>query len=183
MNRQAQKMLDPFKRKLGQMISRGVLNLVNDALKMQECQLTILADETLDGVERFQNYGFTSVPHAGAESLSLSVGGHRGHSVCIAIDDRRYRLTALADGEVALYTDEGDKLHFKRGRIVNLVTDQLVIDAASKVTINSPLLDMPAGQINTSGNVISAADVVASGISLTGHTHPGDSGGTTGAPQ
>lgn len=36
--------------------------------------------------------------------------------------------------------------------------------------------------IGTDSNVTTPADVVASGISLSSHTHPGDSGGTTGAP-
>lgn len=35
----------------------------------------------------------------------------------------------------------------------------------------------------TGGSYTTDSDVIASGISLTGHTHPGDSGGSTGGPQ
>lgn len=159
-----EKLLGPLRRKIAQLVSRGVVNLVNDALKMQECQITVMADETLDGVERFQQYGFTSVPQAGAESITLSVGGNRSHSVCIAVDDRRYRLKNLVSGEVALYTDQGDKIHIKRGGVID-------ITAATKITVNAPLVEVPSG------------DVVASGISLKNHTHSDPQGGNTGAPQ
>lgn len=47
--------------------------------------------------------------------------------------------------------------------------NEVVITASGGVTIN--------------GTVTVNGDVVANGISLTGHTHPGDSGGTTGPPQ
>ncbi|MBL4763526.1 MAG: phage baseplate assembly protein [Gammaproteobacteria bacterium] len=112
------KLLQPIQRKIQQVVSRGVVRLVDDALKMQGMQLTLMADETLDGVERFQNYGYTSVPLPGAEAITLSVNGHRSHSVVIVVDDKRYRLKGLAGGEVALYDDQGQKIHLKRDKIL-----------------------------------------------------------------
>ena len=47
----------------------------------------------------------TSHPLPGADALVLAVGGIRQHPV-ILIDDRRYRVRELAEGEVCLYTDE-----------------------------------------------------------------------------
>ncbi|WP_232217427.1 phage baseplate assembly protein domain-containing protein [Xenorhabdus cabanillasii] len=38
-------------------------------------QVSLLAEETADDVERFQNYGYTSVPPAGSVRQHL---GHRG---------------------------------------------------------------------------------------------------------
>jgi phage gp45-like len=35
--------------------------------------------------------------------------------VVISIEDRRYRLTGLAEGEVALYDDLGQVVHLRRG--------------------------------------------------------------------
>ncbi|WP_300656121.1 phage baseplate assembly protein, partial [Pseudomonas sp.] len=117
-------------------------------------------------------------PHVGAEALVLAVGGHRAHSVVIACADRRYRLTTLEDGEVALYSDEGDKVHLKRGRVIEVVTETLNISASSAVNFDTPV-------INTTGQIVSAGDQVAAGISQTGHVHVGvQSGGdSTGAPQ
>lgn len=108
------------------MIARVVLNLVNDATKLQAVQVTLLADQVPDDVEHFQHYGFTSVPHAGAEGIALAIGGSTGHTVVVNVDDRRYRLKALPDGEVALYDDLGHKIHLTRNGIVIDGAGQLV---------------------------------------------------------
>lgn len=125
-------------------IGRGIIKTVNDGPKLQICQASFLADELRDGVERMQEYGFTSVPLPGAEAISVFLGGNRDHGVIIACDDRRYRVKGLAGGEVCIYSDEGDKVHFKRNNIVNIVTKNLVIDAETKVQINTPLFEVNA---------------------------------------
>jgi len=42
---------------------------------------------------------------------------------------------------------------------------------------------LAGGAMTASVSIETTADVVASGISLSTHTHPGDSSGTTGGPQ
>lgn len=101
-------------------ISRGVLESLADTQGLQLVKMDLLAGENRDGIERFQQYGFTNVPLPGAESVVVFPGGNRENGICIAIDDRRFRLKGLAGGEVALYTDEGDKIHFKRGNIIDI---------------------------------------------------------------
>lgn len=100
------------------MIRRSVIGLVNDAMKLQSVQVTLMAGQTPDDVEHFQHYGLTSVPHKGAEGIGLGIGGSTGHTVVICVDDRRYRLTGLEAGEVALYDDLGHKVHLTRDGIV-----------------------------------------------------------------
>lgn len=117
------------------LVSRAVVRRVDDSKKRQVLQLGLLEGETRDGLEHFQHYGFTSVPLAGAEGVALFVGGERDHGLVVAVDDRRYRLVGLEDGEVALYTDQGDKLVFKRGGTVELT-------AATKVVVSSPLVEL-----------------------------------------
>lgn len=172
------RVLGPIRRRLAHLVARAVVTLVNDAAKMQTLQLGLLADEALDGAEHWQPYGFTYKPHAGAEALVLAVGGHRAHSVVIACADRRYRLTAMEDGEVALYSDEGDKIHFKRGRVIEVLTETLNISASTAVNFDTPV-------INTTGQILSDGDQVAAGISQTGHVHGGVQSGAsnTGGPQ
>lgn len=166
------RILNPIRRRLALLVSRAVVTLVNDATKMQTLQLGLLADEALDGAEHWQPYGFTYKPHAGAEALVLAVGAHRAHSVVIACADRRYRLTSLEDGEVALYSDEGDKVHLKRGRVIEVLTETLNITASTAVNFDTPV-------INTTGKIISAGDQVADGISQVGHRHALSGGGET----
>ncbi|MDF5830376.1 phage baseplate assembly protein [Pseudomonas aeruginosa] len=63
--------------------------------------------------ELVQHYGFTSAPLPGAEMIVLPIGGRTNHSVVVAIEDGRYRVQVV-DGEVCLYTDEGDYIHRAR---------------------------------------------------------------------
>jgi phage baseplate assembly protein V len=100
------------------MVSRAVVGVVNDAFKLQGVQVTLQAGRAPDDAEHFQHYGFTSVPHTGAEGIGLAVGGSTGHIVVINVDDRRYRLKNLRNGEVALYDDLGHKVHLTRNGIV-----------------------------------------------------------------
>ncbi|MDY6789673.1 MAG: phage baseplate assembly protein [Thermodesulfobacteriota bacterium] len=131
------------------------------------------ANETFTDREYFQHYGFTSRPLAGAEAIVLKKGNN---IIVVASDDRRYRI-ALQDGEVAIYTNEGDSIHMKRGREIRVTTEKLIIDAATKCQINS-------AQVNLSGDLVGLKRLVDERLIdiFNTHTHPGDSGGTTGVP-
>lgn len=133
------------------MVSRAVLALINDAAKLQRVQIAMRADEERGDVERFQDYGFTSVPFPGAEAVALSVGGSRSHMVVIAVEDRRYRLTGLEAGEVAIYTDEGDKILLKRGR-------EIEVTAGTRVTIDAPDT-LIKGNLHVEGDTTCDGDV------------------------
>jgi phage baseplate assembly protein V len=152
-----ERLLGPLQRRIMLMVGRAVLAAVNDGTKLQGLQINLLADETRDDVERFQNYGYTSHPHPGAEAIALSITGTRDHVVVIAVDDRRYRLKGLQEGEVAMYSDEGDTIVLKRGRVIE-------VTAGTKVVFNTPLVEM-TGELHVVG------DVIGQGKSLPHHTH------------
>lgn len=162
---------------LTRLLARGTVVLANSANKLQSLQMRLTAGEVNDDMEHFEPYGFTSNPLAGAEGIATFLGGDRSHGVVLVVADRRYRLKALAAGEVAIYTDEGDKIHFKRGRVIDIDTATLNIRASSGVTIDSPTLSM-------SGKILSQGDQVAAGISQINHVHSGvqPGPGQTGAP-
>ncbi|WP_339483179.1 phage baseplate assembly protein V [Pseudomonas sivasensis] len=149
---------------LKNILVRGTLSLVDGLKKLQELQVKLLAGEIKDGMEHFEAYGFTSNPKAGAEVLAGFFGGDRSHGVVICVADRRFRLQGLESGEVAMYTDEGDKLHFKRGRVIEIETMTLKVKAETAVEFDTPL-------IRTTGKIVSAGDQVAAGISQVGHGH------------
>lgn len=118
-------------------IARFVLESTDDSPKMQLMKTKLMADEVRTDVERFQNYGFTSHPQDGAEGVVIFPNGERAHGLIVAVDDRRFRLVKMAKGEVAMYTDEGDKIHFKRGNIIDVETKTLNIIATDSVNINT----------------------------------------------
>ena len=116
------RLVAPIKQKVMLTIGRAILTLVNDSTKVQSVQITLFADEVKDDVERFQEYGFTSVPITGAEGACVFVGGNRDHGIVVATDDRRFRPTGLKPGEVALYTAEGDTIIMKNGKLIETNT-------------------------------------------------------------
>lgn len=184
-------------------VARAVVSLVDDNKKMQALQLQLLTREIRENVERFQNYGFTAKPHPGAEGVVVFVGGNRDHGLCIVVDDRRYRLKGLEDGEVAIYTDEGDKIHLKRNRVIEVTTETFRVNAGTKFEINTPLFEVnaedeakitaplftvDAAESNFSGNVSAEGNVSDANGSMqemrttyNGHTNP--SNGSSPPPQ
>lgn len=174
--------LAPLQRKLALMVGRALVNVINDAADWQELQVELLAGEVRDQVEYAQDYGFTSHPHPGAEAIAVCVAGSRDHVVVVKVGDRRYRLQGLAQGEVAMYTDEGDKIHFKRG-------GEIRITAGTKVVIDAPLVDVlhnlhVGGNVTVDGSVTATGNVTGQGTSLHTHVHSGVATGlaNTGAP-
>jgi len=124
---------------------RGIIDsIVEGAIK--RVSMKGIAGESISSREAFQHYGFTSRALAGAEGILVRDGNHL---VLIAEDDRRYRI-ALAEGEVALYTDEGDKIHLKRGRVIEIVggeqvtvaTKVLEATASLSATVISPEINL-----------------------------------------
>ncbi|WP_368565485.1 phage baseplate assembly protein V [Pseudoxanthomonas sp. UTMC 1351] len=131
--------------KLRLLISRAIVRLVDDRAGVQTVQVSLLADEARAAVQRFQQYGLTSVPLAGAEAIAVAVGGSRSNLVVLAVDDRRFRKRDLQPGEVALYTDEGDYLLLKRGRIVE-------VKAGAKVRVDAPEAEF-TGNLHVAGSI------------------------------
>ncbi len=126
------KLTDPIKRAVQLTVGRCVLAAVTDSKGIQEVQVQLYAGEVRE-MERFQNYGFTSVPLPSAEGVCVFPGGNREHGICISIDDRTYRLKSLAAGSVALYDASGTK-------IVLSNDGQVEVNAAAEVTITSETL-------------------------------------------
>jgi phage baseplate assembly protein V len=158
--------LAPLIRRLGMMLARGELTAVNDAGGIQQMQVGLLAGETADAVERFQNYGLSSSPPAGGDALVCFLGGNRDHGVVVAVNDRGSRPTGLASGEVVLYnnqnvslrlTAEGD-LIIKARRVIIEAEQSIEASATTDATITA------AGAVNLRGADITAEPAVRYGV-------------------
>ncbi|MGC5830121.1 phage baseplate assembly protein V [Ralstonia pseudosolanacearum] len=167
-------MLAPLRARVALMVARCVLTAVNDAAGLQRAQVRVLADDDHDDVERFQQYGFTGVPQDGAEGLFLAIGGNTDHGVLIGVEDRRYRLKGLQGGEVALYDDQGLKVHLTR--------DGIVVDGGGKDVrfVNTPTVRIPQ-DLQVGRDIVAGRDIADSGGGKTmrgmrgtynGHNHP-----------
>lgn len=117
--------------------------------------------EVLKNRELMQEYGFVSRPKEGAEGIAIRVGNN---VVMIATRDRRYTLP-IANGEVALFTDEGDNIHFKRGKLLEL-------NCGTKITLTAPSVLIDAQHVDLGGT--DGQGVVTRGCicAFTGGPHP-----------
>lgn len=183
MMNQIARLLAPLRRRVDNMVARAVLRLVYDDAALQALQIEVLRGEIRDQVERFQEYGLTSHPHPGAEAVVVFASGDRSHGLVVAVDDRRYRPQGLEQGEVALYTDEGDYILLKRGRVIEVVAGakldvtapEVVVAASTSVTLDTPTVTC-TGVLNVPNGLVTAG----AGLTVTGPlTNNGKNVGST----
>lgn len=141
--------MNDFKHRLSNLIARVVIWKSDNTKKTQEVQISIQKDEVRNA-QRFQEYGFCSVPLTNAEGIAIFAGGFRDRPFVIATEDRRYKPTTWLDGEVGLYAFEGDYVRLKNGRIVEVVSGvkvdvtapDVVVHASTKVRLETPMLEV-----------------------------------------
>lgn len=125
------RLLRPFKVRLSNMLTRGVVQRVDDAPGVQEVQAELLADEVRDELEHLQFFGFASHPLPGAECLVAFPGGDRSTGFVVATSDRRYRVK-VARGEVAVYDATGSSIRLKASGDIELAPSTGVIALAGQ---------------------------------------------------
>lgn len=128
----------------------AVLTLTDSSGSIQIVQVKTGQDETLTDIEHREPYGFTSHPLPGADAIVIAFGGNISHSLALMLSDRRNRLTDLAEGEVALYDDQGQSIVLRRSGIE--------ITTALGCTIN--------GDVAVNGNTTFTGTVTANGKSI-----------------
>ncbi len=190
---------------------RARLTALNGEPGLQLAQGEALAGEQAQAVEVLQQFGFSSGIPADSQLIVLPLAGRSSASVVIATEHGAYRLK-VGPGEARMYSQEGAYVHIKGGRVVEIDCDDLrikvknsaVIEAGQGIVLDTPQttitgnmtatgekgdsVEMTAnvrlqGDITQIGSHTSSGDQTAGGISQMHHTHPGDSGGTTGEPQ
>jgi phage gp45-like len=108
-------------------IKRVTVEDTNEDPLFRESTLSLYTEEKQKEIEHMEPYGFSSrvkkpTGEANnkkkAEGLMVFTGGNRSHGVLIVNGDRRYRLRGLKEGELALFDDQGQQVHFTRDGIV-----------------------------------------------------------------
>lgn len=132
-------------------------------------QADALAGEQVQDAELFQHYGLTSAPPKDTMLIVVPIGGKTTHSIAIATEHGTYRLKGLKEGEVALYTDEGDHILLKRGNNIEVV-------CGTKVTVTCPNVQM-TGNLQVDGT-IHANQNISTDMNLQATLDVKDAGGT-----
>lgn len=162
------RVLAPIKRSLKLLVNRGVMSFVSDEHKRQNVQIRLQSDEVIDDAERFQNYGFSSVPTAG-EVIALEVGGKRSHIAVLVVDDKGVRPTGLKAGDVVIYHQEGHRLLLTENGEAILSCQKFTVQAEQQVRFETPQTQF-TGNVDIMGQS-TATDHVSNGISGKDHDH------------
>ena len=102
----------PLMRRLRALASRALIARVDDGGKLQQVQISVMAGERLDGVQRLQYFGHSAVPPAGSTCLLVSIAGSRTHCIVIG-GEHESRPRDLEEGESQVYNSEGDHIWLK----------------------------------------------------------------------
>ncbi|WP_273456399.1 phage baseplate assembly protein V [Nevskia ramosa] len=161
----------PLLRRLRALASRASIARVDDGAKLQQVQISVMAGERLDGVQRLQYFGHSAVPPAGSTCLLVSIAGSRTHCIVIG-GEHESRPRDLAEGESQIYNSEGDHVWLKSD-------GEIAIKASLKVTIDSPLVHC-TGELTAAGRIYSATAVQdplgtmqEMRVTYNGHNHGG----------
>lgn len=132
-----QRALHAIETRLLNMVGRGVLKALDDSQGLQLLELDGMPGEELKGVERVQNYGFSSHPKKG-HAILVFPQGDRNHGIVVAMDDADARLRDLAPGDVAVHDGRGNVVRLtEEGIEVEAAESSVVVTAATEVTIQA----------------------------------------------
>ena len=136
--------LDPIWDAVRSMVSRCVVRNSDAGPMMQTVQVD-LGHGDLREAEHFEPYGITARPLEKAEGLYVSPGGRSQPGVVLAVADRRYRVTGLQKGEVAIYTDEGVAIKLGRNNLIEITGATVRVDATAIELEAAASVDITAG--------------------------------------
>lgn len=169
--------LAPLLRRIRMAAARGILKLVNDAGEgHQLLQLTSHGGHPSDNIERLQEYGFFSVPQAGAEPFVVAVGGKLDHLVALCVADHRTRPRGGQEGDAGIYHYEGHEIRLEKNGVARVTSKKLIFDIEEQTEINCQKtvingdVDITGGA-NINGPVTMPSGATISGIDFDDHKH------------
>ena len=156
-----QSAIRPLRNRVYSMIKRAVIESVNDAGGIQLVKLNLLAGEARDGIERFQNFGFSSNPPSSAECVAAAIGGNNDHLIVMVADDRSSRPKNLQSGETIVYTNDGTFIKLKKGGKIEILTATEVKISSGNTIITGDL--KVQGKVEVTGDIDSQGKIDATG--------------------
>lgn len=139
----------------GQVV-RAVVHSINDGGGSQALTVETHQGVIRTGVEVLQPYGLASKPAAGGLTVLLAIGGDQGDMV--ALPAAGGARLGVEDGEAALYTDEGTRVHLRGGGLVEVAAATSV-----EVVVGGTLLRVTASGVQITGNLVVTGNITATG--------------------
>ena len=130
-----EKLIKPHDDRLNNLSRLGKLLILKDG-RTQSVQAETANNEVADNAKFIEPYGFTAKPHQNSECILLNIQGNPGNVVALVIGSRELRFKALKDGEVAMYDDSGNLLHFKNAGVIDFKASDSINQSAQTVNIS-----------------------------------------------
>ena len=177
-------LINKLKNRIFMLVAEGIMQSVTSTQGQHlKAKLSLLADEIKEDYDIIQDYGFTSIIPKNSSVVALCIGGSRDNGIVIASDSKQYK-PSLADGEVAIYTKFGQKIHLDSNGDVNIFCDDTINITAATANFS--------GDINVTGSISADGDIKDNAQTNTNtiaamrtiynaHTHT-ETGTTTNAP-
>lgn len=125
--------------------------LMMKAGNTQSAQVQTANNEIADNVKFIEAYGFTAKPKQNGECILLNIQGNPGNVVALVIGNRELRFKKLNDGEVAMYDDSGNLLHFKNGGVIDFKAPTTMNQTAQTINVSGTA----AVNVNTKSAAVS----------------------------
>jgi phage baseplate assembly protein V len=127
--------------------------------------------ETIDNLQTLNLYGFASHAPIGSDALAIFGNGDRSNGVIVATANQAARPRNQKQGEVTIYTDEGDVISLQRNHTIAITTTGTLNVAAT--TINLTGQDGGKATVNLKGDIVSDGTITADTINAPhGHVGP-----------
>lgn len=144
------RILDPVKKRIFNIICRGLVENIEDSTKMQLLQVSGVDRELLSKVEHIEPAGITHVPVVGDEVLLLKVNGDSSESIAVIVGSSQNRPISNEAGSTTIWNNNGDIIKLTSGKIEIICTTGEVEINAKDVTVNLEA----GGQLNVAnGNL------------------------------
>lgn len=153
----------PLQNRVMLMIGRAVITAVKNDKTIQELQLSALDGESLDNIQRFQEFGFCSVPPANSEAIMVALGGNRAAVVVIATENRKLRPTDWEVGESGFYNEDGAFAVLRKGGFLEVKNESeelvTVLSDALQAIIDSRNITAIGPQPMTPESVLALTEI------------------------
>jgi phage gp45-like len=157
-------------------LKRVTIESNNDDPLFREHEVSLYTQEKQKEIEHFEPYGLTSrvkkptgqkPNQKKAEAVMVFTGGNRSHGALLVVGDRRYRIKGLAEGEVALFDDQGHQVHITRdGIVVSAPSGKKIVSQIMKGE-NAPKPTTGQGEAKNLGQGKQAGQEALASLTLT----------------
>ncbi len=153
--------LEALGQRIRMLIGRGRITTGNDTGAVQQLQVQLAGVETGDNRPRVAEFGFTSMPPAGADAVVVFLSGDRSAGVVVATNHQQSRPRGMKPGETMVYSQDGKCVYFSDAGIVVDAKGQPVtvqnasvatIQAETKIVADTPLFQCTGDIQDNSGS-------------------------------